>query len=180
GRRQVTDDPIGVSDGSTTPDGEGILWFHDATGDEVGQWMVEPFGGGGRRRLVEGVPDAWSSGLSLGDELAVVGTADDDGYAVWVASRGATAAAPATVLHRHPELVDVAGLSRDGALLALEHAEHGDNIHLAVRVVDPRTGATVAEQWDGEGLGLSVAGWSRVPGDQRLALVHEREGKDRP
>jgi dipeptidyl aminopeptidase/acylaminoacyl peptidase len=38
----------------------------------------------------------------------------------------------------------------------------------------------VGEQWDGEGLGLSVAGWSRVPGDQRLALVHEREGKDRP
>ena len=175
-RRQVTEDPIGVPDGTMTPDGEGILWFHDATGDEVGQWMVEPFGGGERRRLVDGAPDAWSAGLSVGDELTVVGTAEDDGYTVWVAPRGASAVA----LHRHPELVEVAGLSRDGSLLALQHAEHGDNIHLAVRVVDPRTGATVAEQWDGEGLGLTVAGWSRVPGEQRLALVHEREGKDRP
>ncbi len=176
GRRQVTDDPIGVPDGSMTPDGERILWFHDATGDEVGQWTVEPFAGGVRRPLVEGVSDAWSAGLALGDELTVVGTADDDGYAVWVSD----GRAPAGVLHRHPELVEVAGLSRDGSALALQHAEHGDNIHLAVRVADPRTGATVAEQWDGEGLGLSVAGWSRVPGDQRLALVHEREGKDRP
>nr|MDQ6928543.1 prolyl oligopeptidase family serine peptidase [Actinomycetota bacterium] len=35
-------------------------------------------------------------------------------------------------------------------------------------------------QWDGPDLGLSVAGWSPVAGDQRLALVHEREGHDRP
>lgn len=175
-RRQVTDNPIGVPGGSVTPDGQGIVWFHDATGDEVGQWMVEPFEEGERRSLVEGVPDAWSAGLSMGDRVVAVGTADDDGFAVWVSEDGR----PATVLHRHPEVVEVAGLSRDGSLLALQHAEHGDNIHLAVRVVDPRTGAAVAEQWDGEGLGLSVAGWSRVPGDQRLALVHEREGKDRP
>lgn len=191
-RRQVTDDPIGVPGGAVTPDGEHVLWFHDATGDEVGQWLVQPFagpggeGGGGAgtdgaggagRRLVEGVPDAWSAGLSMdGRGLVVVGTAQDDGYTVWVAEGGT----PARVLHAHPEVVEVAGLSRDGRLLALQHAEHGDSIHLAVRVVDPRTGRVVGEQWDGEGLGLSVAGWSRVPGDQRLALVHEREGKDRP
>ncbi len=177
-RRQVTDEPIGVPGGSMTPDGEHVLWFEDTTGDEVGQWMIEPFSGDatGRRPLVEGVPDAWSAGLSLGDGIVVVGTADDSGFAVRVAEGGGSA----RLLHSHPETVDVAGLSRDTRLLAIQHAEHGDNIHLAVRVLDPRTGEVVGQQWDGDGLGLSVAGWSRVPGDQRLALVHEREGVDRP
>ena len=144
----------------------------------MGRWLTEPFSGSGGqpRPLLDGVPDAWSAGLSIGHGIIAAGTAADDGYNVWVAEGDQ----PARLLHSHPEPVEVAGLSRDGRLLALEHAEHGDSIHLAVRVVDPRTGNVVGEQWDGPGLGLSAAGWSRVAGDQRLALVHEREGRDRP
>ncbi|MDQ4097946.1 MAG: S9 family peptidase, partial [Actinomycetota bacterium] len=175
-RRQVTDDPIGVPGGTVSPDGEEVVWFHDATGDEVGHWVAEPFAGGQRRPLVEGVPEAWTTGVAIGEEIVVLGTAADDGYTVWVSERRS----PARALHAHPELVEVGSLSRDSSLLALQHAEHGDSIHLAVRVVDPRSGRVMGEQWDGQGLGLSVAGWSRVPGDQRLALVHEREGKERP
>lgn len=179
-RRRVTDDPIGVASGMCTPAGDGVVWFHDVTGDEVGHWLVEPFAGAGdgdgARPLVPGLPDAWSAGLAMGDGLLVVGTSDEDGFAVHLSENGAGV----RTIHRHPEVVEVVGLSRDSSLLCLQHAEHGDNIHLAVRVVDPRTGETVGEQWDGPGLGLSVAGWSRVPGDQRLALIHEREGRDRP
>ena len=47
-------------------------------------------------------------------------------------------------------------LSADGALLCLEHAEHGDLIHPALRVLDPRTGETVGEQLD-EGMSLERA-----------------------
>jgi dipeptidyl aminopeptidase/acylaminoacyl peptidase len=182
-RRQVTDDPIGVAGGATTPDGSGVVWFHDATGDEVGRWMVEAFNGDGdnpgRRPLLAGVPDGWTTGLSMGSSGRIVaGTADDDGYTVYVSD--ASDGAPTRRLHHHEELVEVAGLSRDSTLLALQHAEHGDNIHLAVRVVDPSDGSVVGELWDGPGLGLSVAGWSPVAGDQRLAVGHEREGKDRP
>ena len=177
-RRRVTDDPIGVASGMCTPDGDGVVWFRDVTGDEVGHWLVEPFAGdgAGARPLVPGLPDAWSAGLAMGEGLLVVGTSDEHGFAVHLAENGAGV----RTIHRHPEVVEVVGLSRDSSLLCLQHAEHGDNIHLAVRVVDPRTGETVGEQWDGPGLGLSVAGWSRVPGDQRLALIHEREGRDRP
>jgi dipeptidyl aminopeptidase/acylaminoacyl peptidase len=175
-RRQVTDEAIGVPFGLVTPDGSAVVWFRDVTGDEVGHWLVQPFTGGASTPLVAGVADAWSAGLALGDTLTVVGTADDGGFVVHVSEKGAAARA----LHHHTEPVEVAGLSRDGSLLALEHAEHGDAIHLAVRVVDPRTGEVAGEQWDGEGLGLSVGGWARAPGDQRVALVHEREGKARP
>jgi len=208
-RRQVTDDPIGVPGGACTPDGEGIVWFNDTTGDEVGHWLVEPFTdrpgsasgpaagtafghaadsalghaadsalghAAGRRPLAPGVADAWSAGLALEGDLVVVGTATADGYAVHVCQGGADA----RVVHSHPETVEVAGLSWDSSLLCIEHAEHGDTMHLAVRVLDPRTGRTIGDQWDGDGLGLSVAGWAPVAGDQRVALVHEREGFDRP
>jgi len=176
-RRQVTDDPIGVADGAVTPDGNGVVWFHDSTGDEVGRWMIEPFDGGEQRPLVQGVPDAWTTGLALAtDGTIVAGTADDEGYSVYVSIEDV----PARLLHHHEEVVEVGGISRDSALVTIQHAEHGDNIHLAVRVLDVGTGKTVGEQWDGPGLGLSVAAWSPVAGDQRLALVHEREGHDRP
>ncbi|HVL03219.1 MAG TPA: hypothetical protein VM386_02155, partial [Acidimicrobiales bacterium] len=175
-RRQVTDHPIGVVGGAATPDGSGVVWFHDVTGDEVGHWLVAPFEEGEPRPFVPGVPDAWSAGLCLGDGLVVAGTAEDDGYSVFVVE-GDT---QARLVHHHTEPVDVAGLSRDSGLLALQHAEHGDTMHMAVRVVDARTGAGRGDQWDGPGLGLSVAAWSPVVGDQRLALGQERDGLQRP
>lgn len=175
-RRQVTNDPIGVPGGAATPDGSGVVWFHDVTGDEVGHWLVAPFEGGDPRPLAPGVADAWTTGLCLGDRLVVLGTADDDGFSVFVVEGDR----PARLIHHHAEVVDVAGLSRDGSLLALGHAEHGDTMHLAVRVVDARTGAGRGDQWDGPGRGLGVAGWSPVAGDQRVALSQERDGLQRP
>ena len=175
-RRQVTDDPIGVAGGAATPDGAGVVWFRDVTGDEVGHWLVAPFEEGEPRRLTPGVPDAWTTGLCLGDGLVVAGTAEDDGFSVFIVEGDS----PARLIHRHHGLVDVASLSRDSSLLALGHAEHGDTIHLAVRVVDARTGAGRGDQWDGPGLGLVAAGWSPVAGDQRLGLSHERDGLQRP
>ncbi|HVF13337.1 MAG TPA: prolyl oligopeptidase family serine peptidase [Acidimicrobiales bacterium] len=185
-RRRVTDHPIGVIDGGLTPDGKGVVWFHDASGDETGHWLVEDFVGGeeSRRPLLDGVPDAWSTGLDIGVDaggrgISVAGTAAGHGFSVWTAEGGG---GPAREVHRHPDLVEIAGagLSRDSRLVCLQHAEHGDTIHLALRVVDPRTGETVAEEWDGAGLGLTAAAWSPTAGDHRLALVHEREGLARP
>src|SRR5439155_9413470 len=96
---------------------------------------------------------------------------------------------PPKELHRSTEAVGLgdaegmgstrAGLSADGSLLCLEHAEHGDLIHPALRVIDSRTGATLGELHD-PGLALVSACWSPVAGDQRLAIVHERQGEERP
>ena len=129
----------------------------------------------GRPASTSATTSATAGGVS---GLVVAGTAAEDGFSVWTAEGGG----PARVIHHHADLVEIAdaGLSRDSSLLCLEHAEHGDTMHLALRVVDPRTGETVAEQWDGAGLGLTAAAWSPVAGDQRLAIVHEREGLDRP
>jgi len=188
-RRRATDNPIGVfagydeAAGFPTPDGSRLVWFEDTTGDEIGRWLTAPFGGAGDgsgdeppRPLVDGVPDAWSEGVAVGRRAVVVATSGDDGFAVWV-SLGGT---PATCAHRHPQAISLGGLSRDERFFVIEHAEHGDAIHPALRVLETETGKTVADLWDGDGLGLHVEAWSPVEGDSRIAIAHEREDVLRP
>lgn len=184
-RRRVTDHPVGVLDGSPTLDGEGVLWFQDETGDESGRWFVQPFAGGEVRPFVEGTPHGWNEGLAQGSGVVALSISDRDGFVLYSAVDGG----PAKELYRTTESLEVAGawlggfnragLSADGSLLCLEHGEHGDLIHPALRVVDPKTGEVAGELVD-EGMALHAACWSPVEGDQRLAIVHEREGDERP
>lgn len=184
-RRRVTDSRIGVTDGTPTLDGEGVLWFDDLTGDEAGQWLVQPFAGGETRPFLEGVPHGWNEGLAQAPGIVVAGISDRDGFAVYVSLDGA----PATELYRSTESLHLGSaeeggflrgaLSADGSLLCLEHGEDGDLLHQALRVVDPRSGETLGEQFD-PGTTLAAKCWSPVPGDARLAIEHEREGETRP
>ncbi len=183
--RQVTTDPVGLSDAVPTLDGEGVLWFEDATGDESGQWVVEPFDGGEATPFLEGVPDGWNDGLAQAPGIVVAAISDREGFAVHVALDGGGA----RELLRSSEWIGLGGnegggflrgaLSADGSLLCVEHAEHGDLVHPALRVIDPRTGETVGDLLD-EGMSLASACWSPVQGDARLAFTHEREGDERP
>ena len=184
-RRQVTDSVIGVIDGTPTFDGEGILWFDDETGDESGRWLVQAFSGGETSTFLEGVPHGWSEGLAQAPGIVAAAISNREGFAVYVSLDGG----PATEVYRSTEAARIGsvdqrgffrgGLSADGSLLCVEHAEHGDLIHPALRVIDPRRPTTVGEQLD-PGLSLAAKCWSPVPGDQRLALDHERDGETRP
>ena len=184
-RRQVTDHPVGLLDGTPTFDGEGVLWFQDETGDESGRWFVQPFHGGETRPFVDGVPHGWNSGLAQAAGIVAVGISDRHGFAIYVSLDGG----PAREIHRSPESVEIGsaqeegflrgGLSADGSLLCVEHAEHGDLMHPALRVLDPRTGATVGDLRD-EGMWLHAKCWSPIAGDQRLAFEHELDDDERP
>ncbi|MGH3136242.1 MAG: prolyl oligopeptidase family serine peptidase [Gaiellaceae bacterium] len=184
-RRQVTDHPVGLLDGTPTLDGARILWFQDDTGDESGRWQVQSFDGGEAREFLEGVPHGWNEGLAQAPGIVAAAISDRDGFAVYVAREGEQA----REIARSAQSLRIGGaeeggflrggLSVDGSLLCLEHAEHGDLIHTALRVLDARTGATVGELLD-EGMLLVSRCWSPVAGDQRLALDHERAGEERP
>jgi dipeptidyl aminopeptidase/acylaminoacyl peptidase len=184
-RRQVTDEPVGVIDGTPTLDGEGVLWFQDETGSEAGRWFVQPFAGGETTPFLDGAPHGWSEGLAQAPGVVAAGISDRSGFGIYISLGGG----PAREIHRSSESVRIGGageggfllggLSTDGALLCVEHAEHGDLLHTALRVLDPRTGATLGEQLD-EGLSLEARCWSPVPGDQRLAIEHERDDDERP
>jgi hypothetical protein len=176
-RRCVTDHRVGLPDGLPTRDGEGVLWFQDETGDESGRWLREPFGGGDVAPFIEGLPHGWNEGLAQAAGIVAAAISDRGGFAVYTALDGG----PAKELARSTESLSIggawlsgfnrAGLSADGSLLCLEHGEHGDLIHPALRVVDPRTGEVVGQQLD-EGMALHASCWSPVSSDQRLAISH--------
>jgi dipeptidyl aminopeptidase/acylaminoacyl peptidase len=184
-RRQVTNEPVGVTDGTPSLDGRDVYWFADDTGDEAGRWLAQPFDGGETRPLFQGVRNGWSEGLAQAPGVVAVGLSDRDGFAVYVSVDGG----PLKELRRSSEAIHVgsfddggflqSGFSADGSLLCLEHAEHGDLIHPALLVIDPRSGAIVGEQVD-PGLALAAKCWSPVRGEQLLAIQHEREGEPRP
>jgi dienelactone hydrolase len=182
-RRRASDEPVGVESAFTTPDGTHAVWWVDRTGDERGRWVIAPFAGGATRPLREDLPDAWGSGVSLADGVIAVGLSDEDHYSVWIARDGGPArpiAEQAEFLGVGNELVaNVGGLSSDGNLLCLIDGKPGDIQHLALRVVAPDSGATVGELFDGR-TNLTPVEWSPIRGDQRLLLLSEPTGMERP
>lgn len=186
-RRRLTDEGVGVTLATVTADGERVVWFKDETGDESGSWLATPFGGGASEPLLPGAPVGWPDGIALGRRFVAAVLADRSGFALYVSENGG----PAKELHRDVDVVSIgqgdyqlegfelSGLSADESLLCIAVAQDGDNIHQALRVLDPSTGAVVAELAD-PGLALYAAAWSPIEGDPRLAIVHEREDLHRP
>ncbi|GHF62345.1 peptide hydrolase [Streptomyces mashuensis] len=180
-QRQVTDRPNGTTDGVLAPDGEWIWWFSDTDGDEFGVWLRQPFGGGKDEPATPGLEPSYPDGLALGrDGTAVVGrSTEEGGSTVHVVRPGAEP----VEIYRHRQSAGVGGLSHDGSLVAVEHTEHGDAMHAAIRVV--RTdGTPVGELDDTRGgtreLGLSALGFVPVDGDARLLVGHQRNGRWEP
>jgi len=177
--RQFTDRPNGTVHGTVSPDGEQLWWFADTDGDEFGHWVVEPFAGrppsARPQPALPGVPDAYSAGLDIGRKVVAAGSSGEDGSSIWVRR---TPDQPAGMIYHHVEDAGVGGLSDDETLLAIGHSEHGDSRHPAVRVLRVADGSTVAELWDGPGLGLDPQAFAPVPGDGRLLVAHERRGRE--
>ncbi|WP_405685814.1 prolyl oligopeptidase family serine peptidase [Streptomyces sp. NBC_01387] len=180
-QRQATDRPNGTTDGTLSPDGEWLWWFSDTDGDEFGVWMRQPFHGGPDEPATPGLEPSYPAGLGIGrDGTAVVGrSTDEEGSTVHLVRPGA---APVEI-YRHRESAGVGDLSHDGTLIAIEHTEHGDAMHSALRVLRP-DGSAVADLDDTKGgteeLGLEVLGFAPVAGDARLLVGHQRRGRWEP
>ncbi len=142
-------------------------------------------GSGPDEEAVPGLPPAYSEGLALGRPgsgvTAVVGrSTEEDGSTLHLVRPGR----PPVEVYRHPQTASVGDLSYDGALIAIDHTEHGDAMHSALRVIRAADAATVAELDDATGreepLGLSCLGFAPLPGDPRLLVAHQRRGHWEP
>jgi dipeptidyl aminopeptidase/acylaminoacyl peptidase len=186
-RRQITNEPVGLISGGVTPDGEWVVWHRDTTGSESGVWVAAPFTGGAAEPLLDGLPAGWDDGLAIGRRRTFSAISNHEGFRLY----GAEANGDVRLIASSHESIELGGsgalmagpdqgaLSADETLVCIEHAEHGDQIHRALRVLDARTGAVVADLRD-EGLALCAFAWSPIPGDQRLAIGHERRGERAP
>jgi dipeptidyl aminopeptidase/acylaminoacyl peptidase len=184
-RRLASDAGVGAEEALITPEGDAVVWWLDAVGDERGHWISTPFAARDceARPLLPEVPDGWAMGLSMVPGAIAAAVADDDEYVVYVSHAGE----PARALYRSTQPAGVGqewpqgpgGLSADGSLLCVRHSEDSDIARPRVRVVDARTGDHVGEIRD-DALAVSPAGWSPVPGDQRLVVIRETAGFERP
>jgi len=187
-RHQVTTEPVGLVGGEVSADGDWVVWHRDTTGDESGTFVTAPFSGGPAEPLIDGLPLAWDDGIALGTQRTIAAMSDREGFAIYLSEAGGRA----RLLRRSPESIEIGGanalvrggvelggLSADETLVCIEHAEHGDLIHQSLRILDARTGETVADL-DDKGIALNAFAWSPIPGDQRLAIGHERRGERMP
>jgi dienelactone hydrolase len=174
---QVTSRPAGTHIGTIDPTGEWIWWFDDDAGNEFGTWRRTRFDSTYTEDAVPGVLPSYPSGLCLGDnDVAIVGRSTDDGASMYVTHPGDQP----RLLYSHAQDAGLLALSRDGALLAIEHSEHGDSRHMALRVLRIDDGGAVADLFDGPGLGLQAVAFAPVAGDPRLICRHERLGRWMP
>ena len=183
-RRRASAVGIGVEHVELVPDGTGVVWWEDPTGDETGLWVVAPFGGGEPRPLVPEVPLGWSNGISISPGGIAIGVVTEaEGYRLFVSAGGA----PALERYRHPMAAGQGdelrypriALSADATLVSTRTAERGDIEITGLRVIDVATGA-IAVDLDEPGVRLIPAAWSPVDGDHRLLFVHDRSGWFRP
>lgn len=174
---------VGAEEVHVLPDGSGVVWWHDETGDERGRWMITSFEGGEPRPLLSGLPEGWMAGISLAPSALAVGLALDEEYVIAISDDGG----PPRELYRNTQPAGVGcewpqgvgGLSEDGSALCIRHTEKGDIQHPALRVLDTRSGDSLGDEWD-EGFLLGPVDWSPVAGDRRLLLIQERRGIERP
>ena len=171
----VTDHPTGIRYGGVSPGGDHVVWFQDARGSEVGRWVRTPFDGGAPQPLLDGLDDGWSAGISLHPDRTVAGITDGEGHRAWVDDGDGV-----RELARFAHAFGIAGLCADGRWVALWHTEHGDALHPSTKVVDAGDGAVVGELAGGDGITRVPARWSPVPGDARLALTDDADGRALP
>ncbi|GAA0969043.1 prolyl oligopeptidase family serine peptidase [Acrocarpospora macrocephala] len=172
--RQVTNRPNGTAHGDVDPTGQWIWWFADTDGDEYGVWIRQPFGGGPAEPV--NVSPGYPCGLGLAaNGTAAIGRACRKGFQVVLVHENEDP----KLLYEHDEFASVAGISLDGSLIAINHSEHGDSRHPALRVLKS-DGTVVGDLRDGSGKGVTGIRFAPVLGDRRLLVLHERRGRHEP
>ena len=179
--QQLSHESIGVDQEVwALPDGR-FAWWSDGTGNERGRLVGTPVGGSAEP-IVADLPEGWLTGLAFHPDRTALGVEVEGDFRVYAID---TEDAPRLLwATRFPNGVGRAypktgGLSADGSLVCVRHAERGDILHLALRVLDAGTGTARGDLVDA-GSNLEPDAWSPVPGDQRLAFTSELGPFERP
>ncbi|MFE3449808.1 prolyl oligopeptidase family serine peptidase [Nonomuraea sp. NPDC059194] len=174
--RQVTDQPYGTAHAALDPTGNWIYWFAGGERDELGVWMRQRFVGGEHEIIAPDLPPSEPGGIALSATgVAAVSLARAGTFTVHLVRPGELT----RPLYEHSEAAWVTDMSLDGELIALNHSEHGDFRHPALRVLK-QCGDVVGELHDGPGKGVLGLRFGPISGDRRLLTLHERRQRHEP
>lgn len=177
---QLTSDPAGVSRGHLSADGEYVYFLRDQRGDEIGHYARLPFSGGDPEDISPDLPEYASHHLSDSASGNALGFAavDDDGFHFHVYA--ATNLDRRLFTHTTGALAQGPYLSHDAEIAVIASTEKTGVAEYALEAYDLKTGAHLAELWDGAGSGIDPGGFSPRPGDMRFAGSSNRSGHHRP
>lgn len=177
---QLTRQTAGVVNGMISADGEWVYYLLDAGGNEIGHYVRVPFSGGDIQDVTPEMKPYASFYITESHTGNAIGfmAANDEGFQMYVIDNlvkgaplfsyqsGAMAVGP--MLSHHGEIAVIASTEKTGSTeFALE----------AYRIAD---GQLLGELWDGDGTGISPAGFASVAGDMRFAGSSNQHGFQRP
>ena len=177
---QLTHDRAGVPHGSISADGEYVYYLRDQDGDEIGHYVRLPFTGGETQDITPNLPayasfdiDECVSGQAIGFTAA-----DDAGFHIYLYLLE-DMLAPVFSLTKHAMSMGPY-MSHDAEIAVIASTEKTGVAEYALEAYDVKSGALIAELWDGAGSGTAVGGFSPLPGDMRFAGSSSAGGYHRP
>jgi dipeptidyl aminopeptidase/acylaminoacyl peptidase len=156
---------------STTPQRTHNWHFIDQQGDACGSWFIEPLTGGASQPAAPDLPPAYSTGIAIASNFAIIGSATPDGFTVHRVELGK----PSQLFIHQQERIDVGTLSSDEQLICLTAAQQNDWLHPQLHVYNMH-GHLIASLTDGPGYGVRSGTWSPLPADRRLIIYRESSG----
>ncbi|HKD98473.1 MAG TPA: prolyl oligopeptidase family serine peptidase [Micromonosporaceae bacterium] len=164
------------------PPGDHVYLLHDTDGSEHGHLVRLPFEGGPMRDLTPDLEPYTLRGVGFsadGGTLAF-NPINSEGFAVYVQETGPEPGAPRLVFRDSFETKGSL-VAADGSLVACwSTARAGGVRQHTLLVFDTRTGERVGELDDGPDTDVTGAGFSPVPGDDRILAQTNRTGFVRP
>lgn len=178
--KQLTDEPAGVAGGHISADGNFVYYLRDQRGDEIGHYVRLPFGGGEAEDITPQLPEYASHSLSecaSGNSLGFAAV-DDDGFHFHVFDPRNLECCRFS--HTERALSSGPWLSQDAEIAVIASTAKTGVAEYALAAYDLRSGALIAELWDGAGSGIEAGAFSPSPGDMRFAGSSNVSGHHRP
>lgn len=177
---QLTDQPAGVVNGMISADGNWVYYLLDEGGNEIGHYVRVPFGGGEAKDTTPDMPPYSSFYITESHTGNTVGfmAVNDDGFQFYVIDNTVKGAP----LFSYQSGVMAVGpmLSHNGEIVVIASTEKTGSTEYALEAYNVATGKLLGELWDGEGTGISPAGFASKAGDLRFAGSTNKGGFKRP
>jgi dipeptidyl aminopeptidase/acylaminoacyl peptidase len=177
---QLTYQPAGVVSGIISADGQYVYYLLDEGGNEIGHYGRVPFEGGEAEDMTPDMP-AYSSfyitETYTGNMIGFM-AATQDGFQMLVIDK----MNKGTPLFSYQVEAMAVGpiLSHNGEIAVIASTEKTGSTEFALEAYDVQTGQHLGDCWDGEGTGISPAGFSAAPDDMRFTGSTNVSGFLRP